>query len=262
MTFRDYDENIILVDESGKITAVGFGDTEVRVDVTYGETKVSKYQSISVVKQYAKMISDTVDLKPGDSFTLDDTNARFVLYDRGLEGKEKEADEINLKQDSYLDECFTVNSDGTITVNPEFEADKWLYETGINVEGRLGEDIHEHYCKVVICKHNWDEGQVLKEADCTNTGTMLYTCEYCGKTKEETISAKGHTEVEIPAVPATETNEGLTAGKKCSVCGEITVAQTVVPKLPCDGYFKRCSEGNQKRICKDYCKIRKQEKNN
>ncbi len=37
-----------------------------------------------------------------------------------------------------------------------------------------------------------------------------------------------HTEVEIPAVAATCTSTGLTAGKKCSECGEITEPQTIV----------------------------------
>ena len=38
-----------------------------------------------------------------------------------------------------------------------------------------------------------------------------------------------HTEEEIPAVEATCTSTGLTAGVKCSVCGEILVAQEEVP---------------------------------
>ena len=38
-----------------------------------------------------------------------------------------------------------------------------------------------------------------------------------------------HTEEEIPAVEATCTSTGLTAGVKCAVCGEILVAQEEVP---------------------------------
>ncbi len=40
-----------------------------------------------------------------------------------------------------------------------------------------------------------------------------------------------HTEVIDPAVPATKDATGLTEGKHCSVCGEVLVKQTVVPKL-------------------------------
>ena len=40
-----------------------------------------------------------------------------------------------------------------------------------------------------------------------------------------------HTEEILPAVPATCTETGLTEGKKCSVCGEILIAQEVVPAL-------------------------------
>ena len=43
------------------------------------------------------------------------------------------------------------------------------------------------------------------------------------------IPATGHTEVVIPAVNATCTEEGLTEGTKCSVCDEIITAQQTVP---------------------------------
>lgn len=231
VTFTADDTNIINVYESGRVTAIRTGNTEVKVEVQYGDITQTEYQQIQVVKQYAKMISDTLYLEPGDSFTLADTKAQFALYDRGhLEGEEQDANEILLMRE-YLDDCFTVDSYGKITVKADFVADSWPYETGINVKGRLGDDINEHYCKVVICKHSWTE-KIIKEADCTNSGTKKLTCEYCDQSKEETIPAKGHTEVKLPAVPATETKEGLTEGKKCSVCGTIIVAQTVVPKLP------------------------------
>ena len=58
-------------------------------------------------------------------------------------------------------------------------------------------------------------------------------CSKCGaemSRETKTIPATGkHTEEVIPAVAATCTETGLTAGKKCSVCGEILVAQTETP---------------------------------
>ena len=48
---------------------------------------------------------------------------------------------------------------------------------------------------------------------------------------EATFHFHEHTEEIIPAVPATTTATGLTEGKKCSVCGEIIVAQQVTPMI-------------------------------
>jgi len=48
------------------------------------------------------------------------------------------------------------------------------------------------------------------------------TCTVCGIVLAEKLA---HTEEIIPAVPATCTTPGKTEGKKCSVCGEILVAQ-------------------------------------
>ncbi len=46
---------------------------------------------------------------------------------------------------------------------------------------------------------------------------------------------KGHKTVDIPAVKATCTTKGKTAGKKCSVCGEIIVQPTEINYLSGDG---------------------------
>ena len=64
---------------------------------------------------------------------------------------------------------------------------------------------------------------------CTSAGYTVYTCSVCEYTYDgDTVSAKGHTEVTIAAVEATCTATGLSAGKKCSVCGTVTVEQKTV----------------------------------
>jgi len=60
------------------------------------------------------------------------------------------------------------------------------------------------------------------------TCTAPQTCTVCGA---ELVAKLGHTEVTIPAVDATCTTPGKTEGKKCSVCGTVTVEQETVDAL-------------------------------
>ena len=55
----------------------------------------------------------------------------------------------------------------------------------------------------------------------------------CGAvlTAQTVVPATGHTEVTDPARPATHVTTGLSEGKRCSVCGEILVAQQEIPTV-------------------------------
>lgn len=81
-----------------------------------------------------------------------------------------------------------------------------------------------------------------KDSTCTVKGNIAYWyCAECLKylsdangtdeiTKAETeLPLAEHTEVTIPGKAATCTEAGLTNGTKCSVCGEILVAQKEIP---------------------------------
>lgn len=78
---------------------------------------------------------------------------------------------------------------------------------------------------------------------CTESGySAYYRCTECGSVfsdkngeKETTLSKlilppTGHTEILLPGKEATCEEDGLTAGKKCLICGIITKEQTVFPK--------------------------------
>ncbi|MDD6012637.1 MAG: leucine-rich repeat domain-containing protein [Oscillospiraceae bacterium] len=84
-------------------------------------------------------------------------------------------------------------------------------------------------CAISFAHSHDNDVQVIKEADCTNTGIAVFTCKECGYVRKGTLEAKGHTSVDIPAVAATCTETGKTTGRKCSVCGVILMAQQDIP---------------------------------
>lgn len=68
--------------------------------------------------------------------------------------------------------------------------------------------------------HAWDEGKVMKEATCTQSGEKTYTCKTCGETKTETLPKTEH--VEVPEIVEGKEATAKTRGElyvKCSICG-------------------------------------------
>lgn len=76
---------------------------------------------------------------------------------------------------------------------------------------------------------------LITPATCVASGlkTVTVYC-VCGKTVSTNtmvIPAMGHTEEHLPGKAPTCTEPGLTAGKRCTNCGEILLAQEVIPAL-------------------------------
>ncbi|MGN1370160.1 MAG: hypothetical protein ACI4WX_14920 [Aristaeellaceae bacterium] len=82
--------------------------------------------------------------------------------------------------------------------------------------------------EAIVVPHTYGEWNVKTEATCTKAGEKLRMCSVCGYVDKAEIAKLGHTEVVVPGKAATCTEAGITDGKKCSVCGEITVAQTEI----------------------------------
>ena len=80
------------------------------------------------------------------------------------------------------------------------------------------------------CNHEYIE-EVITAATCTTEGQKKQTCKdtvNCGYSGTADIDPLGHTEVADAAVAPTCTETGLTEGKHCTRCGEVTVKQNVV----------------------------------
>lgn len=129
------------------------------------------------------------------------------------------------------------------------------YKQQSNITPALGHSWKDATCtKPKTCNVCGEtEGEALGHTWVDATCTTPKTCSVCGTTEGEAL---GHTEVSIPPVPPTCTEAGLTEGKKCSVCGEITFAP--IP-FPATGHTwsdweetiaPSCTtEGEEKRTC-------------
>ena len=76
------------------------------------------------------------------------------------------------------------------------------------------------------------ENEVAAKCDVLGSYDEVIYCSVCdiqiSRTSKE-IAKSPHTEVIDKAIEATETSDGLTEGKHCGVCGEIIIAQQIIP---------------------------------
>lgn len=97
------------------------------------------------------------------------------------------------------------------------------------------------------CPHDWDKGEITKQPNCTETGTVVYTCSLCGETKSEKIAALGHDFI-VETVAPTVDAQGYDL-HTCVRCGyffmdnytdpipvDPTEPTPTEPDDPCEGY--------------------------
>lgn len=123
---------------------------------------------------------------------------------------------------------FTVAADQKNTYSAKGEMN-FTVKTGELSIYAIDKATHEHTAGEAVVENN-------VEPNCTDAGsydTVTY-CTVCGEEVSRvttTVDPLGHTEETLAAVAADCVNSGLTEGKKCTVCGVVTVAQETVDAL-------------------------------
>lgn len=94
-----------------------------------------------------------------------------------------------------------------------------------------GEELSRKTVTVEAAGHQWGAWETTKAPTCTSEGEETRTCTVCGETETRTAEKAAHTPVTVEGKDATCTEEGLSDGEKCSVCGETLKEQEIIPAL-------------------------------
>lgn len=162
--------------------------------------------------------------------TLVSSNA-CAHVEEAVAGKDATCTEAGLTEGKKCTAC------GEVTV-----AQEEIPALGHDWSAVLAHDVDNHWTVCTRCDETKDQATHMlgDNSVCTTCGygcdhadvnaatcTSPATCKDCGA---NTAPATGHTEETVAAVAPTCKDTGLTEGKKCSVCGEITKAQETVAK--------------------------------
>ncbi|MBO7657833.1 MAG: hypothetical protein J6T65_00760, partial [Clostridia bacterium] len=102
-------------------------------------------------------------------------------------------------------------------------------------EFKSDENGHWHECacgeKTAVEPHDLSGATITTPPSCSVEGSTITLCAICGYEHVEKLPKVDHMAQFIPGKPATATEEGLTDGIICSICGEVLQEQQVIPKL-------------------------------
>ncbi len=228
--------------------------TEVNKDLAEAKDKAEDNEVLDSVKVDIKEIEDRLDELKKDPATNANDQEGIDALEKELEDIIAGIDDGSLVKPYYTDTEYAIkDAEKDIDNGGHLSADD---KQALN---ELKKDLNEiKNDPTSNYKDNQDDVDAIKDAvdeiiakysecakgnhtcteevvapDCENEGYTKYTCTVCGKVYTGNYTDNlGHNEVIIPAVEATCSSEGYTEGKKCTVCGKITVEPQIVSKLP------------------------------
>ncbi len=206
------------------------------------------------------MPGDVVDGNDNDViFSITDGHVRVITYQPGDvngDARVNSRDLVRLSQyisdgnktdpEGYnaevIAEACDVNGDGRVNARDLIRLSQYISD-GSQTDPE-GYNAALKPAKLPECKHTNMQANAAKEAGCMVEGNNAYWyCDECAKYfsdaeatteisyADTVIAATGHTIVVDEAVAPSYTQTGLTEGSHCSACGEVIVAQQIVPML-------------------------------
>lgn len=225
------DEKVCTVSKDGKLTGKEAGNATITIYAADSADEYALQTTVQVEVQHNWQSKYTIDKEP----TCTENGSQSI----------------------HCDVCNTINQDRVRVIKATghkwsaWEVTKEASETEEGSRRRVCENDKTHVETEVIpvLAHVHKLMKVeARKATCTEDGNKeYYVCSSCKKlfadadigkeiNKEDTVvKATGHKVVKDSAVPATTTTTGLSEGSHCSVCGQIIVAQKVIPKKDVKG---------------------------
>lgn len=131
---------------------------------------------------------------------------------------------LKLKEKAKLDN-YTVTVSGQITYGDNSQVNGTVNNAIITVKclhsyknwTKTDENTHtgtcEHCGGTISEAHDWNDGEIVSGATCTEDGQIKYTCLLCNAEKTETIPATGHKDMDVWK------SDGTNHWHECTVCG-------------------------------------------
>lgn len=121
---------------------------------------------------------------------------------------------VTWTSDSELVKVVSVD-DLTATLSVSEDADVINGNRKVKITARTEQGVTA-VTEVTIC-HNWNNGRTIKYSNCTQSGTVRYTCKNCGAVKDVNFPADGHRFGTMESSPTCTSNGH--SKRYCTVCG-------------------------------------------